>query len=209
MYYASLGNETSSARSSDSLTPLEVENLLTMLSSYQMISAADSYLLVLPTAANRHSITGIAFAENYRSETVQTSNQDPVKSSNFTAAIMYDHISVANASQLNVLVINDPIDYRAVTETSEQKLMSPVFISILKPQPSSVGSVNVSLSFRVTTADIPASQLRCAYYDAKNSSWSGSGCTAPVKNSDRYECSCNDTFWSSPEAPSTSGKYGI
>ena len=208
VYYASLGNATSSSRRLEFLTPAEVESVLTISNTNRIVSAAGSYLIVLPTVENNDLVTGISFEENYLSQTIRTSNQN-LQNSNFTAAVMYDPQSAANALQLNALVINEPSDYRTITDSSDQKLMSPVIITILKSKTSSVSFANVSLIFRLTTTDVPVSQLVCAYYDANSSDWSTVGCTPPVKNSNRYECFCSDTLWSTPEPSSASGKYRI
>lgn len=180
-----------------------------MSNTNRIVSAANSYVVLLPPVENHDLVTGIAFEENYLSQTIRTSNQSLLQNSNFTAAIMYDPTSVANASQLSALVINEPDDYRTFTDSLDQKLISPVIVTILKFETSSVSSANISLIFRPTTTDAPVNQLVCAYYDVKTSSWNSSGCTSPVKNSDRYECFCIDTLRSNPEPPTPSGKYRI
>ena len=208
-YYASIRNTASSSNISEFLTPMEVEKVVTLLDNDRIVLAAESYLIALPTMQNQDSITGVLFEENYRSQTILTSNQAVLLNSSFGAAFNYDNQSVANASRLSALVINDPSDYQKITDSSDLRLISAVIITSLKPKTFFDSRANVSLIFQPTDSSIPTNQLVCAYYDQSSSSWNSSSCTLPVMNVGRYECSCSDVLQSVTVPTSTPGKYQL
>lgn len=179
---------------------------MTLLNNDRIVLAEHSYLIDLPTTQYQDSVTGILFKENYGSQTIFSSNQAVLLNSSFVAALNYDSQSVANASRLRAIVINEPNDYRKITDSSNQMLVSPVIVANLKPKTFFDSRANVSLVFQPKITGIPDSQLVCAYYNEISSSWNSSSCSSPVKRLDRYECSCSDVLWSTTVPTTTSGK---
>ena len=143
-------------------------------------------------------VSGAAFDRNNGGKIINNTNQNSIFSSNISAAATISNQSLSNLSSLNMLIIDNPIIYETIdNSTHEKSYASSVIVVTARRQDGSVASdgINVSLYFKVLSEHQPNvnATYYCSFYDTINSRWNESGCTQPQYDNitNRYQCSCN------------------
>ncbi len=208
IYYASIMNSTLSSNESKILTPSEVEAIVGRLNN-NIVCAANSFIAAQPIHRSNDTVIGASFSRNYQSQIIFNSNQPAVVNSNISAATIFNRTSLADATILNILLIDKPLDYQHFTNLTNERLVSPVIVTNVRGKNSLYNQMNVSLFFRPENVpNIAMDNFICAYYDINSSSWNKSACTSPIYNSsyNRYECFCTGMSQSFTEFSFSSGK---
>jgi hypothetical protein len=196
----------SSSAVSDILTPLQIDQITARFNDSIIVSALETFIIALPTSQNNDSVIGAVFKENYQSQTIFNSNKADIVNSNISAAAIFDPISLADVTMLNILLTDKPFDYHYFTNSTNEILSSSVIVTNVQRKNSISNPMNISLFFQPKNVSTRAeNRFICAYYDINSSSWNNSSCTPPIYNVafDRYECICNDTSGSSVEPTTT------
>ena len=134
---------------------------------------------------------GVSFIPGVDGQVVRrTGNTSPNTFSITLGAVVTDS-SLPNITSLNMLVIENPLEYQRIDDTTTT-LASPVIVvtaqkSLMSP------SINVSLYLQLRSNSKPSyeANLTCSYYDTSTRRWNSTQCTVPRNNSNRFECSCN------------------
>ncbi|CAF5116781.1 unnamed protein product, partial [Rotaria sp. Silwood1] len=141
-------------------------------------------------------VVGAWFKMGVGGNYINDSNVNGILNTNFSAAAIFRASSLINVTYLNLLLIDDPKDYRQLNDSRNGTVVSSVIVANLWYKNNESERTNRSLYFKKNNHSVENTSNNnfvCVYYDTNTSSWDETGCTKPHYNTtfDRYECSCN------------------
>ncbi|CAF4328583.1 unnamed protein product [Rotaria sp. Silwood2] len=196
-YFSSIANTNLSMNPNYILLPAEIEKFIDSLSNITLIINTNTSFMMVQQLSQHSNVTtlGAAFTHDIGGGIVNTSNENNILNSNITAGAFLAYESLIDVTFLNMLIIDKPILYENIYNTSEKTLASSVIVIVRKRNNDVSTPINISLYFQVLKEYAPnhLAEYFCSFYDTMNSKWNESGCTKPRYNPtfDRYECSCN------------------
>jgi hypothetical protein len=138
---------------------------------------------------------GASFVCGLGGAVVNGSNSNDISNSTSTAAAIFNNQPLTGITSVNMFIIDKPITYANIDNSSNTKLVSSVIIVGVQPDNYTLNSINISLYFQVLSEYTPTGNgsYLCSYYDTNYLRWDNSACTTPQYNQqfNRYNCSCN------------------
>ncbi|CAM4840981.1 unnamed protein product [Rotaria magnacalcarata] len=197
-YISSITDSNVSPNPAFILSAAEIDFFLAAINNVNLtINTNSSFLLAQPpNQAGNTTVLGASFTRSSGGQVVKTQNVASFYNSSLSAAAIINYQSLVGSSFLSMLIIDKPITYRNIDNSTNQTLASSVIVVALKRNNSiSTTPMNISLYFQVLSEYLPTVQASyvCSYYNTNYSKWDESGCTTPTFNTyyNRYECNCN------------------
>lgn len=197
-YISSITNQSTPLNDTFTLKPNEIDSFLSNIKLTNLtINTKDSFLMAFqPNQGGNVTVGGASFIRGTGGQIIQTQNLVNTINANTSAAAFIDPQSLVDATNLNMLIIDQASTYKNLNTSNGYNLASSVIVASLSRNSSStLNPTNISLYFRVLDQYRPpvTATYICAFYDLNNSSWNSFGCVAPQFNSNLnlYQCSCN------------------
>ncbi|CAF3504987.1 unnamed protein product [Rotaria sp. Silwood1] len=196
IYYASIARSNFSLTSNRSLSPEEIDAKVKCLKDNIAINASTSFIMSALLHQSNDIVVGAWFKMGVGGNYINDSNVNGILNTNFSAAAIFRASSLINVTYLNLLLIDDPKDYRQLNDSRNGTVVSSVIVANLWYKNNESERTNRSLYFKKNNHSVENTSNNnfvCVYYDTNTSSWDETGCTKPHYNTtfDRYECSCN------------------
>ena len=197
-YFGSISSSNVTSTLNNTLTIDEIDSIIDNLNGTSFVgNTSSSYIIVQPVRQENKLVLGASTSGSGNGTIVDTSNRESITNSIISTAAIISNESLTGVTYISMLIIDNPIQYRRIDNTSNKTLASSIIVATVQRDPNiTQQSMNISLFFQVLDefkSNFTNIDYYCSFYDANNSQWNESGCTKPIYNSrwNRYECSCN------------------
>jgi len=197
-YFGSISSSNVTSTSNNTLTIDEIDSIIDNLNGTSFVgNTSSSYIIVQPVRQENKLVLGASTSGSGNGTIVDTSNRESITNSIISTAAIISNESLTGVTYISMLIIDNPIQYRRIDNTSNKTLASSIIVAAVQRDPNiTQQSINISLFFQVLNDSKPNTtnvDYYCSFYDTHSSQWNESGCTKPNYNQqwNRYECSCN------------------
>jgi len=197
-YFGSISSSNVTSTSNNTLTIDEIDSIIDNLNGTSFVgNTSSSYIIVQPVRQENKLVLGASTSGSGNGTIVDTSNRESITNSIISTAAIISNESLTGVTYISMLIIDNPIQYRRIDNTSNKTLASSIIVATVQRDPNITRHpINISLFFQVLNDSKPNTtnvDYYCSFYDTNNSQWNESGCTKPIYNQqwNRYECSCN------------------
>jgi len=197
-YFGSISSSNVTSTLNNTLTIDEIDSIIDNLNGTSFVgNTSSSYIIVQPVRQENKLVLGASTSGSGNGTIVDTSNRESITNSIISTAAIISNESLTGVTYISMLIIDNPIQYRRIDNTSNKTLASSIIVAAVQRDPNiTQQSINISLFFQVLNDSKPNTtnvDYYCSFYDTHSSQWNESGCTKPNYNQqwNRYECSCN------------------
>jgi len=197
-YFGSISSSNVTSTSNNTLTIDEIDSIIDNLNGTSFVgNSSSSYIIIQPVRQENKLVLGASTSGSGNGTIVDTSNRESITNSIISTAAIISNESLTGVTYISMLIIDNPIQYRRIDNTSNKTLASSIIVAAVQRDPNiTQQSINISLFFQVLNDSKPNTtnvDYYCSFYDTHSSQWNESGCTKPNYNQqwNRYECSCN------------------